>query len=629
MPPPLPPLARLPLNAATGAPAAKAGREAEDAAPPTGLADLSPELVEELVKLVDKENPCYEVVKLCEVRREWWSWCRSGVLYDAANRALGYYGKFKTWAGVLAHYAAVGQVPPGGVGGAPTTPKNYFQSACQTVIDPELANVPRYHPFYEARLLMQMRATGLFSLQNVPVDLSNYGEIALVALGWDGDALRYVPTSRADYGALARVALERVGAALQYVPTERADYGELAKIALAQDGMALRHVPERNRLAFTLIAVKQNGLALQHYSVFFDNEMHIAEYFEICKAAVRQNGLALRYVANIGSEPFNFDEVARIAVTQNPNAIDDVAGWASVHDYGELAYLAVRKDWTAFLYVDVLWEGYGEIAREVLRDAGLALDWVPNSRDDFGELAKIAVLENADALQHVPGDRDDYFEIARMAVQSRGDALRLVDPSNDDYGALAKIAMQNKGEALQHVPDDRDDFGELAKIALLQDPSALEYVPRGCDDYVALAKIAVQLSGNTLYFVPCEVQVMSAEDYYAICRIAVQQDGYAIEYASMYFRTSSGRYQHHWMEWAPVAEMAVRMEPRSFNQVNRGWDTKLVIDGIGIEPYLELATVAVREDSEMIEFVPAEHRETVRERVRSAILASRFGASSI
>ena len=103
----LPPLGRLPLGASatTGAPAAKAARVAEDAAPPAGLADLPPELVEELIKRVDAEDPCYEVAKLCEVRREWRAWCKSGAIYDAANRALGYYGRFKTWGAVLAHYA--------------------------------------------------------------------------------------------------------------------------------------------------------------------------------------------------------------------------------------------------------------------------------------------------------------------------------------------------------------------------------------------------------------------------------------------------------------------------------------------------------------------------------------------
>ena len=616
MPPLTPPLARLSLGPATGAPAAKALRVAEDAAPPTGLADLSPELVEELVKLVDSQDPCYEVVKLCQVRREWRAWCKSGVIYDAANRALGYYGRFKTWEAVLAHYAAVNKVPPGGGGRAAPTPRDYFQRACQTVFDLDLSNVSRHHPFYEARLLIQMRVTGLFSLRSVPGDLSNYGEIARIALGWDGDALRYVPSNRADYGALARVALARVGLALRYVPPGRPDYGELATIALLQNGMALRYVPERSRLAFASVAVQQNGLALQYYED--DDEPGTAEYFEVCKAAVRQNGLALQHVEELNSEAFSFDEVARIAVEQNPNAIDHVAGWASVHDYGALAYLAVRKDWAAFLYVDVLWEEYGAIAREVLREAGVALDWVPNTRADFGELAQIAVLGFGDALEYVPGDRDDYFEIARVAVQRNGDALRFVDVDNDDYGVLAEIAMQSKGGALEHVPNDRDDFGQLAKIALLQDVSALEHVPSDRDDYVALCKIAAQRNGHALQFVAWHADVMSASEYYAICRIAVQQDGDAIEHVSPLFER-----EWHWAEWVLLAKFAMRQEVGAFTVMHQMWTPRYYIDNIGLEPYLELATVAVRAAPEMIKFVPEAHHATVQARVRAARMASR------
>ena len=496
----LPPVSRLSLGApvAIGAPAAKAARVSEDAAPPASLANLPPELVEELVKRVDAENPCYEVVKLCEVCREWRAWCKSGAIYDAANRALGYYGTFKTWEAVLAHYAALGKVPPGGGGRARPTPRDYFQRACQTVFDPELSNVPRHHPFYEARLLMQMRATGLFPLQHVPTDLSNYGELALIALGWDGDALRYVPTSRADYGDLARIALERVGMALRYVPPGRPDYGELATIALLQDGMALQHVPERSRPAFALLAVKQNGLALQHYTVDDADELDTPEYFDLCKEAVRQNGLALQFVAQAfmmhggqQNDHFNFEEVAWIAVKQDPEALCWLLHhW--VNNYGELARFALRKDLRLFSCVDADFEGYGEIAREVLQEKGKFLERVPKTRADFGELALIAVLANGEALEFVSEDRDDYFEIARVAVQTTPDARRLVNRNNQHFSDLAEIALQLDGRVLEHVPRDRDDFAELARIAVLRTGEALMSVPSTTAGYVALAKIAVQ-----------------------------------------------------------------------------------------------------------------------------------------
>ena len=635
----LPPLGRLSLGASAtiGAPAAKAARVAEDAAPPAGLADLPPELVEELIKRVDAEDPCYEVAKLCEVRREWRAWCKSGAIYDAANRALGYYGRFKTWGAVLAHYAAWGKVPPGGGGRAAPTPRDYFQRACQTIFDLDLENVPVHHPFYEARLLMQMRATGLIPLQNVPTRLSNYGAIARIALEWDGDALRYVHPDRADYGELARVALARVGQALRYVSPHRPDYGELAMIALLQDGTALRHVPRRSQLAFALIAVQQNGMALNDYQADDDDDgPETEEYFEVCKAAVRQNGLALQFVMYVDgqSEFFVFGEVARIAVEQDPNALIYVPpDW--VADYGELARIAVRKQWDALTHVDIGFAGYGEIAREVLQGAGIALDRVPTTRVDFGELAMVAVLADGEALQYVPGDRDDYFEIARAAVQrvQRGrDALRFVDNEREDFGALASVALQRHGQSLEHVPVDRDDFGALATIALLQDGEALQHVPTDRGDYVALAKIAMQRTPAALEHLLEHLSGFSGnvsdEDYIAICEVALRQDPDALEFVTP-LPIRRGYDLSDWVEAQPrharqyfrLAKFAVQKKATAFQQMQ--WDVESYVEQLGLARYLELATIAVRGSDSMLQHVPEKYREAVRAQARAAILASR------
>lgn len=626
----LPSLGRLSLDAPAtmGAPAAKSARLVEDAAPAAGLADLPPELVEELVKRVDAEDPCYEVAKLCEVRREWRAWCKSGAIYDAANRALGYYGKFRTWEAVLAHYAAVGVVPPGGGGRARPTPRDYFQRACQTIFDLDLANVPVHHPFYEARLLMQMRATGLIPLQNVPADLSNYGELARIALVWDGDALRYVHPDRADYGELARVALARVGQALRYVSPHRPDYGELATIALLQDGTALRHVPRRSQLAFALIAVQQNGLALEHYDPEDADEVETEEYVEVCKAAVRQNGLALQFVMHVDeeSEFFVYGEVARIAVEQNPEALNWVPpDW--VADYGELARLAVRKQWGALIHLDTEFAGYGEIAKEVLQEAGIALDWVPRTRADFGELAMVAVLADGEALEFVPEDRDDYFELARAAVQTTPGALRLVPPNYQNFSELAVVALSRDGRALEHMPPDHTDYADLTTIAVTQSGHALEYVPLSRPDYVALAKIGVQRTPSALQHVHQFYPAVSPEDYIAICEVAVRGDPDALGMVQpmVLFNSDMGEYAEAQSRYAEqyfqLAKFAVQKKATAFQHMQGSGESS--IQQFGLARYLELAAIAVRGSDSMLQHVPEEHREAVRARARAAILADR------
>lgn len=632
----LPPLSRLSLGApvAIGAPAAKAARVAEDAAPPAGLADLPPELVEELIKRVDAEDPCYEVAKLCEVRREWRAWCKSGAIYDAANRALGYYGKFKTWEAVLAHYAALGKVPPGGGGRARATPRDYFQRACQTVFDLELSNVPRYHPFYEERLLMQMRATGIFPLQHVPTDLSNYGELALIAVGWDGDALRYVPTSRADYGKIARIALEREGLALRYVPPGRPDYGELATIALLQDGMALQHVPWRSRPAFALLAVQQNGMALQHYPMDDADELETPEYFDICKEAVRQNWEALRFVSQVmmhgalQNDHINFEEIAWIAMKQNANALC----WLhhdSVNNYGELARFALRKDLVAFVCLDYNFEGFGEIAREVLHERWNYLQYVPDTRADYAELALIAVLAHPDAMQFVPQNHDDFFEIVRVAMQTNPAVLLYADPSDPRYRDLAEIALQKDSSALRYVSKDLTDFAELAKIAVTQDGHALASVPGTTTGYVALAKIAVQKTPAAVRDVDTFSGAVSDEDYLAICEVALRQDPHAIGLvqAMPHLIGDQSEWAERLSRYAPeyfrLAKLAVQKKATAFGYMHQTFQAEYLIHVLGLTRYLELATIAVRGSDSMLQLVPEEHRETVRARVREAVIASR------
>ena len=53
------------------------------------------------------------------------------------------------------------------------------------------------------------RSSASPELSSIPTDLSNYGEIAKVAIQHHGHALKWVPTDRADYGELAKLALQK------------------------------------------------------------------------------------------------------------------------------------------------------------------------------------------------------------------------------------------------------------------------------------------------------------------------------------------------------------------------------------------------------------------------------------
>ena len=228
----LPPLQGLTLRAvATGA----------------DLADLPPDLLEALPGVVDARNPCEEVKKLCLLNHLWAGWCRSGWLYDVANSALGYYGAAGTLEGVVAVYEANGHAPP-------TTFQAYFQTACRAHFAYDPRNIPRWHPYYEARLLQQLkvRAFGFAvgpRLEVIPANLSNYGEIAKLCVQDFGYALQWVPDDRDDFGEIATLAVQHYPRALYYVPDDRDDFGAIARIAVQKDGTALKFVP-RHRADF-------------------------------------------------------------------------------------------------------------------------------------------------------------------------------------------------------------------------------------------------------------------------------------------------------------------------------------------------------------------------------------------
>ena len=81
---------------------------AHDVSPPNPT-DVPQDLLERILETaVHADDPCREVAKLCATKPEWLRWCRSGWMYDAANRALGYYGKYESWDAMVAAYPRLG-----------------------------------------------------------------------------------------------------------------------------------------------------------------------------------------------------------------------------------------------------------------------------------------------------------------------------------------------------------------------------------------------------------------------------------------------------------------------------------------------------------------------------------------
>ncbi len=77
------------------------------------------------------------------------------------------------------------------------------------------------------------------------------------------------------------------------------------------------------------------------------------------------------------------------------------------------------------------------------------------------------------------------------------------------------------------------------------------------------------------------------------------------------------------LQYFRLAKLAVQKKATAFHYMHQNWGGDFYIHELGLERYLEIATIAVRGSSDMAQYVLEEHRETVRARARAAIIASR------
>ena len=86
------------LNAWGPRPAQRARTDGEDDRLPSDMWRV-------ILHLVDTvDDPCVEIVRRCEVNKQWAALCREDDFYDNINRGLGWYGTHANLEEVRAHY---------------------------------------------------------------------------------------------------------------------------------------------------------------------------------------------------------------------------------------------------------------------------------------------------------------------------------------------------------------------------------------------------------------------------------------------------------------------------------------------------------------------------------------------
>jgi hypothetical protein len=413
------------------------------------------------------------------------------------------------------------------------------------------------------------------ALKHVP-GVTNYLDICKKAVEQNGLALQYIHNN--NKYLYNRKAVIQNGLALKYVPENQKESNCVQ--AVKQNGWALQYVPDINKSNDVCeIALKQNGLVLQHIDPALIINITDEEYFDMCKTAIEQNVFALEFVKTVFMKPEQYYEICKIAVTNNSDTLQFVRANKITHEqYYEICELTVTNNGDTLKYVqfyseETTPEQYYNICKLAVENNGTVLQFVEFFLDykqypykmlaeQYYKICEFAVKNNGLALQYVKANKIEpvqYYKICEFAVKNNGLALQYVKANKiepEQYYEICEFAVKNNGLALQYVKANKiepEQYYEICQEALQHlDNLSNEDIYKTCllavqnygtllydvnklkskitdEQYFEICKQAVQTSyWNTFGIVIADN--MTNEQYYEICKLAVQNNGSALKF---------------------------------------------------------------------------------------------------
>ena len=272
---------------------------------------------------------------------------------------------------------------------------------------------------------------------------------------WLKGGVRYDPTIEIDTqeSIVAPIRLqERNCVSFPKIP-----YREIEKIR--HDGSALRDSAHTNDKKIVLLAVKQNGMALQYASKALQEDK------EVVTAAVKQNGLALQYASRDLQQD---KEVVIAAVKQN--------GWVlrlakELQRDKEVVIAAVKQNGLALQYASRDLQHDKEVVIDAINSNGKCIEFL--SPEILVEIAFYAFKENENLI-HIPRTLRDNTAFMQEIVKVNGFALRYADALKADRDAVLHAVKQN-GLALQFASKDLRMDEDIVLAALEKNGTAIQY----------------------------------------------------------------------------------------------------------------------------------------------------------
>ena len=316
-----------------------------------------------------------------------------------------------------------------------------------------------------------------------------------------------------------RVAVKKNGLALQHASRELQSDKELVLAAVTQNGLALQYASEelKRDKEIVLAAVTKNGEVLQYVNKEFKSDR------EVVIAAVTQYGCALM----CASEDLQRDrEVVLTAVNQNGLALKLTC--KELKSDKEIVLAAVSQDNRALQHAnEELKRDRGFVLNAVSQN-GLALQYVDEKLRKDKVVVHAAVTQNGLALEY----SSDLWsrEIVLIAVTQNG--LALQHASNKWIKDICLIAVTQNGLALEHVSEELKRDREVVSIAVAQNGLALRYANKKLSSDRDFVLAAVTQNGLALQY--AEEKFKRERE---IVLAAVTQNGLALQYAVEEFKS--------------------------------------------------------------------------------------------
>ena len=403
--------------------------------------------------------------------------------------------------------------------------------------------IPKEDIYYLTELVNMLRTNSVCSSEEIYSNILSYAhyknflsyseqndyyeQIVKLFVQYDGLALKHVSITMKNKLNVVLIAVKQNGLALEFAKKLQNNI-DVIFTALRQNGFAIQCVSTTmsKKLEVVLTAVRQNGLVFSHIL----EEMKCNS--EVIIAALQQNGLTLQFLTD---KQKNIQKFVLHAVQQNGEAIK----YASIEQQNdrECILAALKQNGLAIKYLSEDNKNNHEYVLQSVQQNGLAIQYMPTTNDIQyrNKIISIAVRQNIDvlkfsglALQFLSDEHKNNHNTVLIAVKQNGLSLQFASNEIKNTMLIVSAAIAQNGLSLKFASDELKNNQAIVLTAIRKEPQSYMFASDALKNTHALAYLAVQRDNNILKLIPNELKANRA----FMTRV-IQFNGLLLEYANI------------------------------------------------------------------------------------------------